>query len=64
MRNIPSVFPTQDTSSKIINEITNSWELNVPYLAPLGYAVIIVAYRLVELQQISWAILNLLRRPR
>ena len=64
MRNITSVFPTKNTSSKIVSEIMNGWELNVPYLALLGYAVIIISHRSVEFQQISGAIFNIICCPR
>jgi hypothetical protein len=37
--------------------------LNVPYLATLGCAVIIIGYPSVKLQQISWPVLNLLCWP-
>jgi hypothetical protein len=33
VRNIASVTPTKDTSCKIVSKVSNSWELNVSYLA-------------------------------
>ena len=64
IRNITSVLPTKNTSSKIVSKISNGGELNVPYLAMLGYAVIVISHPSVEFQQISGAVSNLLRCPR
>jgi hypothetical protein len=50
---IASVPSTKNTSGKIVSKISNSWELNVSYLATLCCAVIIVSHSTVELQQIS-----------
>jgi hypothetical protein len=48
VRNITSV-PTKNTGGKIISKVSNSWELNVSYLAALGCAVIIIGHPSVEL---------------
>jgi hypothetical protein len=40
VRNIASVLSTKNTSGKIISKVSNSWELNISYLATLGCAVI------------------------
>jgi hypothetical protein len=64
VRNITSVLPTKKTSGKIVSKVYNSWELNVSYLATLGYAVIIIGYPSVKLQQISGSVLNLLCYPK
>jgi hypothetical protein len=64
VRDITSVLPTNNTSGKIVSKVSNSWELNISYLATLGYAVIIVGYPSVKLQQISGLVLNLLCCPK
>jgi hypothetical protein len=64
IRNITSVLPTKNTSGKIVSKVSNSWELNVPYLATLGCAVIIIGHPSVKLQQISGVVLNLLCCPK
>ena len=48
MRNVTSVLPTKNTRSKIVSKISNSRELNVPYLAALGCAVIIIGHPTVK----------------
>jgi hypothetical protein len=53
VEDIASVSSTKYTSGKIVSKISNSWELNVSYLATLCGAVIIVGYSSVEFQQIS-----------
>jgi hypothetical protein len=64
VRNIASVPPTKNASGKIVSKISNSWELNVSYLAKLCYAVIIISYSSVELQQISGLLQHLLGCPK
>jgi hypothetical protein len=64
IRDIASVPSTKNTSGKIVSKISNSWELNVSYLATLGYAVIIISYSSAELQQISGLLQHLLGRPK
>jgi hypothetical protein len=63
-RDIASVPSTKNTNGKIVSKISNSWELNVSYLAMLCYAVIIISYSSVELQQISGLLQNLLGCPK
>jgi hypothetical protein len=49
VRNTASVLSTKNTSDKIISKVSNSWELNISYLAMLGCAVIIIGHPSVEL---------------
>jgi hypothetical protein len=61
---ISGIFSTKYTSCKIVSKISNSWELNVSYLATLCGAVIIIGHSSVKLQQISGVILYPLGRSK
>ena len=58
MRDITSVLPTKNTRSKVVNKISNSGELDVPYLAALCCAVIIIGHPAIKFQQLRGTPLN------
>ena len=60
MRDITSVLPTKNTRSKIVSKISNSGELDVPYLVALGSAVIVIGHPAVKFQQLAGTPLNFL----